>query len=69
MINVDRVGALDRDGVKLFVLDAQINALVDLVTPPLVGGLDRLARLFVDQLLAQAVAGSLVDLPEGDPLA
>ncbi len=37
--------------------------------PPLVGGLDGLTRLFVDQLLAQAVAGSLVDLPEGDPLA
>jgi hypothetical protein len=37
--------------------------------PPLVGGVDRLASVLVDQLLAQPVAGSPVDLPEGDPLA
>jgi hypothetical protein len=29
---------------------------------------DRLAGLFIDELLAQAIAGGLVDLPDGDAL-
>ena len=29
---------------------------------------DRLEGLFIDELLAQAIAGGLVDLPEGDAL-
>jgi len=53
----------------LLVLDLDLNALVDLVTANLVGRIDDFARLVVDQLLAQAVAGLLVDLPEGDFLA
>src|SRR6185437_6575926 len=68
-VDVDRMAALDRDRVELLVLDLQVDALVDLVAPPLVVGIDRLPRLVVDQLLAEAVAGLLVDLPESDPLA
>ncbi len=68
MIDLDRVSALDRDRVELFVFDAQINALIDLVAASLVCGFDGLARPFVDQLLAKAVARFLVDLSEGDPL-
>ena len=54
--------------VQLFVLDPDINALFDLVASPLVVGIDRIAGLFVDQLLTEAVAGFLIDLPEGDAL-
>ena len=68
-VDVDRMAALDRDGVELFVLDLQVDALVDFVAPALVIGVDRVARRFVDQLLAQAIAGLLVDLAEGHPLA
>src|SRR6185437_16615302 len=68
-VDVDRVAALDRDRVEFFVLDLQVDALVDLVAPPLVFRIDRLLCLVVDQLLAKAMAGLLVDLPEGDPLA
>jgi hypothetical protein len=32
-------------------------------------GGDRLAGLFIDELLAQAIAGGLGDLPEGDALS
>ena len=63
------MAALDRDGVELFVLDLQVDAFVDFVAAPLIVGIDRLARPFVDQLLTKAIAGFLVDLPEGDALA
>jgi hypothetical protein len=62
------VAALDRDGVDLFVFDLQVDALVDFVPAPLVAGIDRLAGLLVDQLLAEAVAGLFIDLAEGDTL-
>src|SRR4029077_3448479 len=68
-IDVDRVTALDRDGVELFVLDLQVDALIDFVTPPLIVGIDWVARPLIDQLLTKAIAGFLVDLPEGDSLA
>ena len=68
-VDVDRVAALDRDCVKLLVLDAQVDPLVDFVAPPLVVRVDRLARLFVDELLAKAIARLLVDLPKRDALA
>ena len=55
--------------LDLFVLDLDVDVLVDLVAADLVGRLDRLARHVVDQLLAQAIAGLLVDLPERHPLA
>jgi hypothetical protein len=62
------MAALDRDGVDLFVFDLQVDALVDFVPAPLVAGIDRLAGLLVDQLLAEAVPGLLIDLAEGDTL-
>ena len=60
------MAALDRDRVDFFVLDAHVNALIDLVAASLVGRIDGSPVSFVDQLLAQAVAGLLVDLPESD---
>jgi hypothetical protein len=62
------VGALDLDRVELLVLDDQVLALGDLVAAALVLGGDRLAGFLVDELLAQAIAGRLVDLAEGNPL-
>ena len=35
-IDVDRVAALDRDRVELFVLDAKVDALLDFVAPPFI---------------------------------
>ena len=67
-IDFDRVLALDLQGLDLVVLDLDVDALVDLVAAPLVGGVHRLARLLIDQLLAQAIAGFLVDLAERDAL-
>ena len=55
--------------LDLLVLDLDVDVLVDLVAADLVGRLDRLAGHVVDQLLAQPVAGLLVDLPERHPLA
>jgi hypothetical protein len=43
-------------------------ALGHLVAAAFVLGGDRLAGLFIDELLAQAIAGGLVDLPKGDAL-
>jgi hypothetical protein len=68
-VDVDRMAALDRHGVELFVLDGQVDAFIDLVAAPFIVRLDRVARSFVDQLLTKAIAGFLVDLPEGDPVA
>ncbi len=48
---------------------ADIDAFADLVAAAFVGGVDRLASLVIDQLLADAIAGDFVDLPEGDALA
>ena len=62
------MAALNRNGVDLIVLDTQVSALPDLIAAPLIVGIDRITGLFVDQLLAEAVAGFLVDLPEGDAL-
>ena len=61
--------ALDCDGVEFFVLDRQVDALVDLITAAFVVWIDRVACPLVDQLLTQAITGFLVDLPEGDTLA
>jgi hypothetical protein len=58
-IDLDHVGALDLDGVKLLVLDDQVLTLGDLVAAALVLGGDRLAGLLVDELLAQPIAGGL----------
>src|SRR5215471_978452 len=45
-----------------------LDALVDFVAPAFVLGRDRLARLVIDQLLAQAVPALLVDLAKRDAL-
>src|SRR4029450_9179780 len=55
-VNVDGVPALHLDGLELVIVDLDVDALVDFVAPAFVLGRDRLARLVIDQLLAQAVA-------------
>src|SRR5262249_57477297 len=55
-VDVDGVLALHLDGLKLVIVDLDVDALVDFVAPAFVLGRDRLARLVIDQLLAQAVA-------------
>src|SRR5439155_23693091 len=67
-VEVARVPAVHLNGFEFVGLDLDVDALVDFVTPALILGLDRLARLFVDQLLTQAIAGLLVDLPKRDAL-
>ena len=62
------MGALDLDTVQLVVLDDEVLPLGDLVAAALVLGWDRLAGFLIDELLAQAIAGGLVDLPERDAL-
>jgi hypothetical protein len=62
------VGALDLDRVQLRILDDEVLALGDLVAAAFVLGGNRLAGLFIDELLAQAIAGDLVDLPQRDAL-
>ena len=63
------MAALDRDGVEFFVLNLQVDALVDFVASPLVVGINWLTGTFINQLLTKAAAGLLVDLTEGDALA
>jgi len=46
------VVAFNLQRFDLFVLDLDVDILVDLVAPDLVGRFDRLARHVVDQLLA-----------------
>jgi hypothetical protein len=67
-IDLDGVGALDLDRVQLRILDDKVLALGDFVTAAFVLGGDRLAGLFIDELLAQAIAGGLVDLSQRDAL-
>src|SRR6516225_10334529 len=50
------------------VLNDEVVALGHLVAAAFVLGGDRLAGLFIDELLAQAIAGGLVDLPQRDAL-
>ena len=51
-------GALDLGRVKLRILDEVVLALGDLVAAAFVLRGDRLAGLFIDELLAQAIAGA-----------
>src|ERR1700680_2465773 len=67
-VDVDCVGAFDLDGLQLLVLDEEELAFADLVAAALVVGIDRVAGLLVDELLAQPVSGLAVDLAEGNPL-
>src|SRR6516164_5839619 len=67
-VDLDGVGALDLDRFELRILNDEVLALGHLVAAAFVLGGGRLAGLFIDELLAQAIAGDLVDLPEGDAL-
>ena len=67
-IDADHVTAFDGDRLKLLILDLKIDALGIFIAPALVFGADGLLRHFIDELLAQPVAGLLVDLPERYPL-
>ena len=67
-VDVDGMPALHLDGFELVIIDLDIDTFVDLVASALVFGLDRLARLFIDELLAQPIAGLFVDLPKRDAL-
>src|SRR5213078_1073669 len=67
-VDLDGVGAFDLDRFELGILDDEVLAFGDLVAAAFVFGGDRLAGLFIDELLSQAIAGGLVDLPERDAL-
>src|SRR5205807_1526672 len=59
---------LDLDRFQLRFLDDEVLTPGDLVAPTFVLGSHRLAGLFIDELLAQAIAGGLVDLPKRNAL-
>src|SRR5262245_49005052 len=67
-VDLDGVGALDLDRFELRILNDEVLALGHLVAAAFVLGGARLAGLFIDELLAQAIAGGLVDLPQRDAL-
>src|SRR6202022_2223182 len=68
-IDFDHVSALDLDCFQLRIVHENVLALGQLVAPALVLRADRLARLFIDELLAQTIAGDLVDLAKSDALS
>ena len=67
-VDLDGVGALDLDCFELRILNDEVVALGQLEAAAFVLGGNRLAGLFIDELLAQAIAGGLVDLPQRDAL-
>ena len=54
--------------LEFFVLNNEVLVFADFVSAAFLLGQHGLTCFFVDQLLAQAVAGRLVDLLERDPL-
>ena len=68
-LDVDGVGALQRDVVEFVVLEQHVLALLDLVALDAILLLDRLAGLGIDDVVADAVAGLAVDDVEADALA
>jgi hypothetical protein len=54
------VGALDLDRVQLRILDDEVLALGDLVAAAFVFGGNRLAGLFINELLAQRLPVALL---------
>ena len=62
------MGTLDLDSFELRVLNDEVLALGHLVAAAFLLGGDRLAGVFINELLAQAIAGGLVDLPQRDAL-
>jgi hypothetical protein len=67
-VDLDDMVAFNFDRFQLRILDQEVLSLGDLVAAAFVLRGDRLAGFLVDQLLAQAIAGGLVDLAERDPL-
>src|SRR6516164_11864545 len=67
-VDLDGMGALDLDRLEFRVLYDEVLALGYFVAAAFVFRGDRLAGLFINELLAQPVASRLVDLPEGDAL-
>ncbi len=62
------MGTLDFDRVQFGIIDDEVLTLGDLVAAAFIFGGDRRAGLLIDELLAQAIAVGLVDLPECDAL-
>ena len=67
-VDLNYMAALNLDFLKFLILDHEVLVLGNLVSAHLLLGQNRLAGFLVDQLLAQAMARRLVDLPERDPL-
>jgi hypothetical protein len=59
--------ALYRDGVEFSIVYGDVGVLRVLVAAALVWTIDYFAGDVIDQLLAQPIAGFLVDLAERDP--
>ena len=68
-VDLDGVVTLDSNGVELVVVHKDVGVFRVLVAAAFVLVADRLARDLVDKLLAEAVAGLLVDLPKRDTLS
>jgi hypothetical protein len=66
--DIDRVRALDGDGVDLVLFDQNVFVLGDLVALDLIGGVDLLVGVGIDEAAPQAVAGLAVQEIEGDAL-
>src|SRR5215217_5947023 len=62
------MGARDLDCFQLVILHDEVLALGHLVATAFVFGGDRLMGFLIDELLAEAIAGDLVDLPERNAL-
>jgi hypothetical protein len=62
------VAALDLERLDFFVLDLEIDVLLDLVAFDDVGALNILGGLGIDFFVLDAVAGVAVELIEGDAL-
>ena len=67
-VDFDGVGALDRNGVEFIIVHRDVSVPRVFVAAAFVRAIDRLACNLIDELLAQAVAGLLVDLAERYPL-
>ena len=67
-VDLDNMGAFDRDRFQLGIDDREIPTFGDLVATALLLGRNRFASLLVNQLLAQPIARDLINLPERDAL-
>jgi hypothetical protein len=67
-VDLDGVSAVDRKGIEFVVIHQDVGVFRVFVAPALVFTLDRFPGDLIDQLLAQSVAGLLIDLAKRDPL-